>query len=282
MLVPMGIINEYHEPTTFNGVERPIIDNRIALSTWREVGAGFSGNILPASLKYQVYVMNGLSGYDTKGLFSGAAGLRDGRQKGSKAYVHSPSLSGKVEFYGVKSLNIGLSAYSGKSQSKLFNKLHNDSVNMINRADSSVVGISMLGADARYKLGGLELRGQFYYTAFSNTLQYNKFTTVNGERNDLGQSMIGYYVEAGYNILRNCNKTTQELIPFVRYEYYNTHNSVDNATVQNLAYENVMITTGLTYKIHKNAVLKTDLQFVKSAKATEYSKVLNAGIGVMF
>ncbi len=94
--------------------------------------------------------------------------------------------------------------------------------------------------------------------------------------------MVGYYVEAGYNILRHCTKTTQELIPFVRYEFYNTHNSVDNATVQNLAYENVIFTTGLTYKLHKNAVLKTDLQFIKSAKATEYSKVLNAGIGVMF
>ena len=26
MLVPMGIINEYHEPTTFNGTERPAVD----------------------------------------------------------------------------------------------------------------------------------------------------------------------------------------------------------------------------------------------------------------
>ncbi len=282
MLVPMGIVNEYHEPTTFNGVERPTIDSRFAISTWREIGAGFSGNILPASLKYQLYVMNGLNGYDTKGTFTGAAGLREGRQKGAKAYTHSPSLSGKIEYYGVKSLNVGVSVYSGQSQSRLFNKLHNDSTNLINRADSSIVGISMFGADARYKLGGLELRGQFYYTSFANTLEYNKFTTVNGKRNDLGQSMIGYYVEAGYNVLRHCNKTTQELIPFVRYEFYNTHNSVDEATVQNIAYENVMITTGLTFKLHKNAVIKTDLQFTKSANATEYSKVINAGIGVMF
>ena len=50
LLVPMGIINEYHEPTTFNGVERPIIDSRISPSTWREVGFGFSGNILPLKI----------------------------------------------------------------------------------------------------------------------------------------------------------------------------------------------------------------------------------------
>jgi len=54
LLVPMGIINEYHEPNTFNGVERPAIDNKLSLSTWREVGAGFTGTILPASLKYQL------------------------------------------------------------------------------------------------------------------------------------------------------------------------------------------------------------------------------------
>ena len=54
LLVPMGIINEYHEPTTFNGVERPIIDTRLSLSTWREVGFGFSGNLVPVNLKYQI------------------------------------------------------------------------------------------------------------------------------------------------------------------------------------------------------------------------------------
>lgn len=44
LLVPMGIINEFHEPTTFNGVERPLIDNKIAPSTWREVGAPAAGS----------------------------------------------------------------------------------------------------------------------------------------------------------------------------------------------------------------------------------------------
>ncbi|MEN8764242.1 MAG: hypothetical protein ABF281_00145, partial [Wenyingzhuangia sp.] len=40
MLVPMGIINEYHEPTTFNGVFRPAVDKSIVPTTWREVGVG--------------------------------------------------------------------------------------------------------------------------------------------------------------------------------------------------------------------------------------------------
>ena len=45
LLIPMGIVNEYHEPTTFNGVERPLIDSKISPSTWREIGLGLSGTV---------------------------------------------------------------------------------------------------------------------------------------------------------------------------------------------------------------------------------------------
>ena len=45
MLVPMGIINEFHEPTTFNGVERPNLDKNIIPTTWREIGIGVSGRL---------------------------------------------------------------------------------------------------------------------------------------------------------------------------------------------------------------------------------------------
>lgn len=282
MLVPMGIINEYHEPNTFNGVERPVIDNRISLSTWREVGLGFSGNILPITMKYQLYAVGGLNGYDTKGIFTGSSGLREGRQKGSKAYASSPALTGKVEYYGIKNLNIGLSGYYGKSQSKLYSKLPKDNEALTARADSSVVGISMIGADARYRLSGLELRGQVYYTSITNTEQYNDFTgTVTGN-NDLGKSMLGYYAEAGYNVFRPFSGVDQELIPFVRYEFYDMHNSVEGDTDKNLNYQNTIITAGLTFKLNQKAVIKTDVQFTKPASSDMYNKVFNAGIGVMF
>ena len=282
LLVPMGIINEYHEPTTFNGVERPVIDNKLGLSTWREVGAGFSGTILPASLKYQLYVTGGLNGYDTKPIFNGSAGLREGRQKGSKAYVNSPAFSGKVEYFGMKNLNVGLSGYVGKSQSKLYNNLADDNTAGIAKADSSVVGISMVGADARYNLNGLEMRGQFYFASLSNTEEYNVFTKTGQKNNDLGSKMTGYYVEAGYNVLQEVAKTKMELVPFIRYEFYNMHQSVTAPVVANDAYKNTVITGGLTCRLTKNAVLKTDLQWTKPASTGEWSKVLNAGIGVMF
>jgi hypothetical protein len=282
LLVPMGIINEYHEPTTFNGVERPVIDNKLSLSTWREVGFGLSGNFLPAAMKYQLYVVGGLNGYDTKAVFNGSAGLREGRQKGSKAYVSSPAMTGKLEYYGIKNLNIGLSGYLSKSQSKLYGKLQDDDTDLKLKADSSAVGIAMVGADARYRLKGVEMRGQVYYTSLSNTEQYNRFGRTGTNNNDLGKSMMGYYMEAGYNVLKLFSSINQELVPFIRYEFYDTHYSVDQATTKNLNYKNTLITTGLTFRLNTGAVIKTDMQFIKSDIAEEFSKTFNAGIGVMF
>lgn len=282
LLIPMGIINEFHEPPLFNGVKRPVIDNKIAPTTWREIGIGFAGNYLPLSVKYQLYMVNGVSSYDSKGLFNGNNGMRNGRQKGSNAYASAPNFTGKVEYYGIKNLNLGLSGYFGDSQSKLYNKVSSDSLNLLDKADSSVVSISMVGADFRYEWRGLSLRGQYYYTGFTNTDQYNRFTGQNGTLNDLGRAMTGYYIEAGYNVFRNFSNIKTALIPFIRYEEYNTHYSVDPSVTANDLYHNTHITTGLTYKLTHNAVIKSDLQFIKSAADQKYSKVFNAGIGVMF
>lgn len=282
MLVPMGIINEYHEPTTFNGVERPLVDKYIAPTTWREIGLGITGNILPASLKYQAYVMNGFNGYDGAANLSGKNGLRKGRQKGAESYISSPNFSGKVEYYGVRGLNIGLSGYFGETQSTLYDGVDkNDDATLV-MADSSVVGVAMLGLDARYNIGGFQLRGQVYYASLSNSEQYNVFTAdANGSLNDVGSSMIGYYAEVGCNVLRPAD-TKMQLVPFVRYEFLDTQNSVESNIIKKLGYKKTAITTGLTLALTHGAVLKADVQFLKDAATDKFVNTFNAGIGVMF
>ncbi len=282
MLVPMGIINEYHEPTTFNGVERPSIDQYIAPTTWREVGFGLTGNVLPASIKYQAYVMNGFNGYDGSAHLSGKNGLRKGRQKGADSYISSPNFTGKIEYYGIRGLNIGFSGYFGETQSTLYDGIDKNDDAAIAMADSSVVGVSMLGLDTRYNINGLQFRGQFYYSSLSNSEQYNEFTSDGASTlNDLGSSMIGYYAEIGYNVLRSL-KTEKQLVPFVRYEFFDTHNRVESNISRNVGYEKTAITTGLTFKLTKGAVAKADMQFVKSGSDDKYAKNLNLGVGVMF
>ncbi len=282
LLIPMGIVNEYHEPTTFNGVERPLVDNKISPTTWREVGFGLSGTIQPANLKYQAYLVNGFNGYDGSAKLNGKSGLRSGRQKGASSYISSPNFTAKVEYYGIRGLNVGLSGYFGDTQSKLYNGIAKNSQAALAKADSSVVGVSMIGMDARYTIKGLQLRGQLYRVGLSNTDQYNKFTKKGSPLNDLGSAMNGYYVEAGYNVFRPFEKINYELVPFVRLEGYNTHAEVPANIVKNKSYKNSVITTGLTLKLAQGAVLKTDLQFVKPDGASSYSKIFSAGLGVMF
>lgn len=276
----MGIVNEYHEPTTFNGVERPQIDNAISPSTWREIGIGITGVILPVSLKYQAYIMNGFNGFDGQARIGGASGLRGGRQKGADSYISSPNFSGKVEYFGFRGLNLGLSGYFGDTQSTLYHNLDKNDDAGLARADSSVVGISMIGADARYSYKGLKLTGQFYYTQLSNTEEFNKFTTGKGGGN-LGSSMYGYYIDLGYNVLRMV-KTEKQLLPFVRYSNYDTHHKVPVNITDNLSYQKNVITTGLSFFLSQGAVVKADLQFVKTGASDKYATTFNAGFGVMF
>jgi hypothetical protein len=282
LLIPMGIINEYHEPTTFNGVNRPLLDKTISPTTWREVGFGLNGNILPAYLKYQLYLVNGFNGYGDDGkTLNGASGLRNGRQKGAESFISAPNFTGKLEYYGIKGLNIGLSGYFGNTQSTLYNKMDKSDMSAAALADSSVVGISMFGLDSRYTSKGLQMRAQVYYVGISNTQQYNSLSLA-GSGNDLGSKMIGYYFEVAYNVLRSFNDIKSELLPFIRYEAFNTHSQTEGTLVKNPAYNKSVITTGFGWKITKGAIIKTDFQFFKNQMDSKYSTFFNVGIGVTF
>jgi hypothetical protein len=282
MLVPMGIVNEYHEPTTFNGVERPVIDTYIAPTTWREIGFGITGVILPAYLKYQAYVMNGFNSYDGTARLNGKSGLRGGRQKGAESYISAPNFTGKVEYFGIRGLNVGLSAYLGNTSSTLYDGVDKADAVAMARADSSVVGISMVGLDSRYSLGGFQLRGQLYYAGLSNTDQYNVFTaSPGGGSNDLGSALSGYYIEAAYNVLRSL-ETEKQLVPFVRYAQLNTQMRAEEMVTVNPANKKTVVTTGLTFSLTPGAVVKTDVQLIRPADTGTFTATFNAGIGVMF
>jgi len=277
MLVPMGIINEYHEPSTFNGVERPNLDKYIVPTTWREIGAGFTGVFPSASLSYQLYVMNGFNGYDGDPNLSGSNGFRKGRQKGAESFINTPNLTFKVNYFGIKGLQLGLSGYGGKSQSTLYKGIDKGDEAAIAVADSSVVGLNMLGVDARYTMGGLSLRGQFNYGLVSNSLQYNEFSG-----SDLGSTMAGWYGEVAYNVFHSLESTNTELIPFVRFEQYNTHASVELGTTLDPAFDRTDITIGLGWKLTRGAMLKVDYQVFKNEASDDSKQQFNAGVAIWF
>ena len=272
MLVPMGIVNEFHEPTTFNGTERPAMDNAIVPTTWRELGVGVSGRFNDLSLGYQAYVFNGFKSTEAdgeggvSGFLQGSNGLRGGRQKGIKSTVDSPTLSTKFDYYGIPGLRLGLSTYFGKIQA----------ADDIETFDGANIGISMIGLDARYAYERFTARGQFIHASLSDTKEYNALTG-----RDLGSALQGWYVEGAFNLLPLNNE--QKLFAFARYEMYDTHASTQGSLVENEAYDRTDVTTGLTYHIAPGVVLKADYQFRSSAlEDSDVKDRLNFGIGVWF
>ena len=272
MLVPMGIVNEYHEPTTFNGTERPAVDNVIVPTTWREIGIGVNGRLPNMNLGYQAYIFNGFKSSSAdgaggvNGILKGSNGLRSGRQKGAKSAIGSPTFAAKLDYYGIPGLRLGASGYFGKTQTE----------DAISEIDGSTIGVAMLGLDARYTYQRFSARGQFIYASLSDTEDYN---TVTGK--DLGSALQGWYVESAFNLLPQSNK--QKLVAFARYENYNTHADVAGGMMKNNAYDRTDITTGLSYHIAPGVVVKGDYQFRDNAMSGDNVKDrVNFGVGVWF
>ncbi len=272
MLVPMGIINEFHEPTTFNGTERPAMDNAIIPTTWREIGIGVTGRINTVSLGYQAYVFNGFRSTEfndeggINGFLGGSSGLRGGRQKAIRSTIDSPTLSAKLDYYGIPGLRLGLATYIGRTQA-------DDDVEEL---DGANIGIAMVGLDARYAFKRFTARGQFIHNSLTDTEAYN---TLTGR--DIGSAMQGWYVEGAFNLLPITNQ--QKLFAFTRFEKYDTHANTAGALQRNDSYDRTDVTTGLTYHIAPGVVIKGDYQFrSNSAEGSDINNRLNFGIGVWF
>ena len=110
LLLPMGFLNEIHEPPFYFGTHRPEAEQRIIPSTWRENGLGLFGSFFGDQLEYKIY---GVNGFDASG-FS-AAGLRGGRQKGSKALADDFAFVGRLDWTPLPGLLLGGSGYVGDS-----------------------------------------------------------------------------------------------------------------------------------------------------------------------
>ena len=264
MLIPMGIVNEYHEPTTFNGVERPSLDSKIVPTTWREMGIGVSGRINNASIRYQAYLMNGFLSYREGHKLRGSDGLRKGRQKGAESVGSDANFAGRIEYYGLPKLKLGVSYYAGNTQTTA------------PEVSDTQIGLSMFGLDYRYINGRLSSRGQFISASLKDTEAYN----LAGSK-DLGSAMGGYYIEGAYNLLPLDSR--QKLDLFLRYENFNTHQKTAGDLIANDAFHRNETTFGLSYHLASGAVFKADYQSKGTAvEGSDAIDQFNIGLGVFF
>jgi hypothetical protein len=99
-LVPVGILNETHEPNTFYGVERNPVEKNIIPTTWWEGGLSLNGQIADG-WRYDFAAHSGLfTTADDK------YAIRAGRQKVAKARFDSQAFTGRVRWLGLPGLEL--------------------------------------------------------------------------------------------------------------------------------------------------------------------------------
>lgn len=242
VLIPVGIINELHEPSTFHGSLRPETERHIIPSTWRANGFGLLGTF-QNGFGYKLYITESL---DAAQFSSG--GVRSGRQNGAKAKAEDLAVSGQVNYKGIPGFDVGASFVFGNTGQDLTDGAGND-------IDA---GFSLFAVHATYGRKGLELRGLFAQSSVDDVTDLNNALGLTGS-GSIGESQFGYYLTAAYDILPYLvTGTSHYLAPFVQYEKLNTQSDVPNGFSKNAARERTNLTVGLTYKPHPNIALKFD------------------------
>ncbi len=96
-LIPVGIINETHEPDTFYGVERNNVEKRIIPATWWEGGVALSGK-LADGVSYDIAMHSGLNSADGT--------IRKGRQKVAEATANKAAYTARIKYTAVPGLEL--------------------------------------------------------------------------------------------------------------------------------------------------------------------------------
>lgn len=262
LLAPVGIVNELHEPTVFLGAKRPIVENRIIPTTWRENGAGIFGDVGPAS--YKLYVINSLDaeGFD-------AEGIRGGRQKGSKAKAEDFSVVARVDVEVAPSVTVGGSVYAGDQGQDV-------------GVDANLVlaEAHIMARKAGFTFNALVVASTLDDADDLNAANIAEGNILSGE--EAGEEMFGWYAELGYDVLSVLGKGEQQLIPFVRLEQVDTqHKTASGSAVDEDEYDLDIVTVGLNYKPIDEIVFKLEHQFIQDGNSDEFDQT-NLAMGYIF
>jgi hypothetical protein len=265
VLVPVGIINEFHEPPTFYGSLRPETESAVIPTTWRTNGFGLAGST-PSGIGYRVYLVEGLDGSKFT-----ASGIRGGRQSGARSLAEDLAITGRLEYTGLAGVNFGASFYSGNSGQGLKDAAGNE-------IGGRVTILSAHGIFARY---GLELRGLFAQSTIGDVEKLNAALGLSGT-GSIGEKQNGFYLTAAYDVLPLFIKgTSSALLPFVQYEKLNTQSEVPTGFAASPSNERTNLTYGLGFKPHPNVAFKFDFINRKNEADTAVDQI-NLAVNYLF
>ena len=269
MLVPLGLLNEHHEPTQYFGVERNFVETAIIPSTWREGGVAMYGNT-DFGLSWNAGIGTGpdLGKWDPASGEGRESPLGSIHQELQLARARDPSLFAALNWTAIPGLNVGGGAFAGKIGQ----------------------GADFAGKDARLLLGEVHARwqtGPFDFSALyargtiSDTQALN--LTFAGESTPVPKAFWGGYAQGAWRALA---WGESNLTPFVRYEQFNTGAAYAEqplgVSTSALPTEKVW-TAGINYYLNPNVVFKFDYQdFNRDDAELGYGNRFNLGIGYQF
>jgi len=251
-LVPMGFINETHEPTTFYGVERNAIESNIIPTTWWEGGIGARGNIGTTGFSYDILASSGLN-LNTSNDYN----IRSGRQKISEAKLKSGAYTGRIQYSGVPGLTIASSIlYQPDVTQGLGDAVTGKDVDAL---------LWTSNLEAKFK--GLGLRA--LYASWS----------LNGSEVELSGRDLqnGFFIEPSYQFdLPSGIIENGKLGFFYRFSEWDNNAGLDNNTDEN---QNIY---GINFWPVPDVVLKMDYVNKREKRNGGISKSVNLGIGYQF
>ncbi len=209
-LVPVGILNETHEPDTFYGVERNNVEKNIIPTTWWETGAQVLGELAPG-VSYNFAVHSGLH-------LEEAAKIRGGRQKSAKAVANDWAATGRIKYTAVAGLELAASL-----------QYQNDLKQ--NKADTDMESAAtLLETHAVYQTGDLTVKAL-----------YARWDIDGDDFKAEGlDEQSGYFVEAGY-------KLTPEVGVFARHSSWD--NEAGNSADTEVSYNEIGVNYWLHPKV---------------------------------
>ena len=237
VLVPVGIINERHEPPVFNGVERPLVDTVIVPTTWFEPGVGVHGEIAQG-WRYRLYVVAPLDALE----FSADEGIRGGRQKGSQANMRSAATTGRIEYLGIRDLTLGASMWIGQG---------------IDPGTTLETPVRVKEFDARYSSDRLELRAQFADVSIRRADLVNQaLARLTGVDPNIASGLRGFYGEVAYRLW--ASGSPRDLVGFIRYESVDTQHRMPAGYLPLEEFDREAWVFGFTYFPNPDVAVKAD------------------------
>ena len=262
LLIPMGLVNEQHEPTTYLTARRSTVENAIIPTTWREMGAGMFGEHGPIS--WRAYVVNSIRG----DRFT-AGGVRGGRQKGANAQIEDLALTGRLDWQPMVGTTVGGSFFAG-----------NTGQGSTVSGETVDAPLRMFDLHGETNFRGATVRGVWTRATLDDVAQLNALQGLTGNRS-IGESMAGWYLEAGYDLSALRKFGEMSLTPYVRYEQLDTQRRVPAGFARNPASEQKIFTYGIQFRPIAQTVIKADYQNIDNEAGTGLDQ-WNIGIGYIF